>query len=174
MQIEHGIRVETTSSPTGYLAEAWRGKARKHYAYFIFKTEQKRDEWVETQFTYAKEAEEEKATRLADERNKAKDMRAAVTVGTVLCNSWGYDQTNVDYYEVVRRSDTGATVWVRSIGAASVAGSGGFMSDQVVPNPGTFRGDEIKKTVGPHGVQFRHGWTSIIEAGEKHYRSWYA
>ena len=174
MQTQHGIRVEKTERAGRYLAEAWRGKATKHYAYLIFKTEERRDAWVGEQFAYAKEAQEEKAARLVRRREEAKTVRASVAVGTMLCNSWGYDQTNVDYYEVVRRSSSGATVWVRSICGATVQGSEGMDCDSVVPSAGSFRGDEIQKTVGPNGVQFRHGWTSVVDTGEKHYRSWYA
>jgi hypothetical protein len=35
---------------------------------------------------------------------------AVPNVGEVLVSSWGYDQTNVDFYEVVRAS--AASVWV--------------------------------------------------------------
>ena len=37
----------------------------------------------------------------------------APKVGDILYDSWGYDQTNIDYYEVVRT--TKASVWIRSI-----------------------------------------------------------
>ena len=37
----------------------------------------------------------------------------APKVGDILYDSWGYDQTNIDYYEVVRTSK--ASVWIRSI-----------------------------------------------------------
>lgn len=37
------------------------------------------------------------------------------SVGSVWYTSWGYDQTNVEYYIVVR--ETAASVWVEPIGA---------------------------------------------------------
>lgn len=51
--------------------------------------------------------------------------------GAIFEYSWGYDQTNIDYFQVVRRS--GSTVWVRPINGKSIPGSEGFMSDRVVP-----------------------------------------
>jgi hypothetical protein len=54
-------------------------------------------------------------------------------VGDVLVSSWGYDQTNVDYYKVTRRTE--ASVWLVKIGQKHVPGSEGFMSEQVVPDP---------------------------------------
>jgi hypothetical protein len=34
-------------------------------------------------------------------------------VGDILVSSWGYDQTNIDYFQVVRTSDK--SVWIREI-----------------------------------------------------------
>lgn len=57
-----------------------------------------------------------------------------VEVGTIFVSSWGYDQTNVDFYRVARISPTGKTVWLQPIGKTIVPGSEGFMSEQVVPS----------------------------------------
>lgn len=61
-----------------------------------------------------------------------------VEVGDVFESSWGYDQTNVDYYEVVGFTPSGKSVKLRKIGAIGVPGSDGFMSRRVVANPGSF------------------------------------
>jgi hypothetical protein len=50
--------------------------------------------------------------------------------------SWGYDQTNVNYFQVTRVSAKG--VWVREIGCESVPGTQGFMCQDVKPSPGKF------------------------------------
>ena len=54
-------------------------------------------------------------------------------VGDVMYSSWGYDQTNVDFYKVVRA--TAKSVWLISIGASAVEGSEGFMCNRVLPDP---------------------------------------
>lgn len=41
-------------------------------------------------------------------------------VGAIFYTSWGYDQTNVEFFEVVR--ETAASVWVREIAATYVDG----------------------------------------------------
>lgn len=46
-----------------------------------------------------------------------------VTVGDVFVESWGYDQTNVDYYQVIRT--TKAMVELREIGAETVGNGHG-------------------------------------------------
>ena len=43
-------------------------------------------------------------------------MSETVKVGQVFYASWGYDQTNVDYYAVTRVSSTGKTAWFVKIG----------------------------------------------------------
>lgn len=54
----------------------------------------------------------------------------AVQVGDIFCSSWGYDQTNVDFYEVVGL--TPASVRVRPVGLKVVAGDD--FDEQVVPD----------------------------------------
>lgn len=60
-------------------------------------------------------------------------LERPVDVGTIFTCSWGYDQTNIDYYAVTRRTD--ASVWIVNIGQSLVPGSEGFMSEHVLPDP---------------------------------------
>ena len=53
----------------------------------------------------------------------------ALTVGSILASSWGYDQTNVDFYMVTRTTKT--SVYIRKI-RSEVTRSGG-PSDSVMP-----------------------------------------
>lgn len=59
-----------------------------------------------------------------------------ITVGAIFVNSWGYDQTNVDAYQVV--AVTRASVKVRRINQETVPGSEGRDSCRVVPVPDSF------------------------------------
>lgn len=68
-----------------------------------------------------------------------------VQVGDVFYNSWGYEQTNIDFYEVVKlRGKT--QIVVRPI-KSEVVRSLGFASYMVKPIKGSFAGEEIIKTV---------------------------
>jgi len=92
-------------------------------------------------------------SREADARYKAQrkaEKAAAVTVnvGDIFRASWGYDQTNIDYYEVVRV--VGAkTVEVRPVAAA--AWEQGHMQGRCVPLPGEFVGPVMRKRVRATG-----------------------
>lgn len=70
---------------------------------------------------------------------------AVVEVGDVFESSWGYDQTNVDFYEVTGFTPSGKSVRLRRIGKDTVPGSEGFMSRKVVAVPGRFIGSEFTK-----------------------------
>jgi hypothetical protein len=48
-------------------------------------------------------------------------MPATATVGTIYSRSWGYDQTNVDYYELVSISKTGKTGKARQVKTVAAA-----------------------------------------------------
>lgn len=59
-------------------------------------------------------------------------------VGDILYCSWGYDQTNIDYYQVV--GVTPASIKIQEISKSTVKEY--TTSYDVVPNPGTFAGGE--------------------------------
>ena len=71
-----------------------------------------------------------------------KEFNDGADVDDILVCSWGYDQTNVDYYKVVRR--TKASAWIVPIGQKMVPGSEGFMSETVLPDPDKILGHEFQ------------------------------
>ena len=60
-----------------------------------------------------------------------------VSIGDIFHTSWGYDQTNIEFFKVVEISPSGKTCQVIQIGSKTVPGSEGFMSDSVIPDPKT-------------------------------------
>ena len=66
----------------------------------------------------------------------SKENPHGVQPGDLFEMSWGYDQTNVNYFQVTRVSEKG--VWVREIGAKSVPGTQGFMCETVTPVKNNF------------------------------------
>lgn len=61
-----------------------------------------------------------------------------VQVGDVFSCSWGYDQTNVNFYEVVEITPSGKSVKILPIWGKVVEGDGG-PSERVVPDRGNKR-----------------------------------
>lgn len=102
-------------------------------------------------------------------------LDAPVKVGDIFYNSWGYDQTNIDWYQVTKVSPTGKTCKIRPI--AGKLKETGFMSGQTVPHKGKFTGKEIQKKIRISGKEVNlpmpHGWCPMWDGKPKH-SSWYA
>jgi len=107
----------------------------------------------------------------------AKSMQAdsPVKVGDIFYNSWGYDQTNIDWYQVTALTKTGKSVKVRPI--AGKIKETGFMSGESTPKKGKFTGPAVTKRIGmSNGEPYlpsKYGWTSLWD-GKPKYQSWYA
>ncbi len=105
--------------------------------------------------------------------------------GDILYNSWGYDQTNVDWYVVVRVSPK--SVFLRSIpGIYKETSSEGLadMSGSSTPNMAWFNGagatgKTIRKTLqvldnGEVYIPMQYGWVCKWDGKKDVYESHYA
>jgi hypothetical protein len=73
-----------------------------------------------------------------------------VSVGSIFYSSWGYDQTNVSFYEVVGL--TPASVKVREV-AKSFVSQNGPGGNKVIPQPGNYIGGEMTKRLQNSGYR---------------------
>lgn len=140
---ELGITIYASFEPTERCqceAMAFIGKSSKPAWYYGFKSKEQFDRTVCELFASRKSALEAKAKRQA-ERKAAADT-IDVKVGDIFCSSWGYDQTNIDYYEVVATSAKMATV--RAI-AADCKDEPEFMTGSCVPVPGKFISEKTRR-----------------------------
>ena len=83
--------------------------------------------------------------RKEDEREEKKQFRTNFFFGDILYTSWGYDQTNVDFYEVVEVNGP-KKITVREVAKKTVSGDG--FTDRVVAVPGHYVGPEMSAMVG--------------------------
>lgn len=113
---------------------------------YSYKSPERRAEAVAGWLKGLDEAKASKAARMAAKREKLAAPHG-LKVGDVLRSSWGYDQTNIDYYEVVELKGARG-VLIREIGCESV--ETGFMSGNSVPTPGKYIGEPMLKRVGEH------------------------
>lgn len=106
---------------------------------------------------------------------KGADPEGPVKVGDIFYNSWGYDQTNIDWYQVVGLTKSGKSVKIKPI--AGKIKETGFMSGTTTPKKGKFTGPAVTKRVGIHNgepyLPSKYGWTSLWD-GKPKYVSWYA
>jgi hypothetical protein len=152
----------------------WRGRAKKPYAHYRFASEERRKSYIAAEVAKDVARVERKVEYAAETKVNKAAMRKKFKVGTILHHSWGYDQTQCEYFEVIEVK--GASCTIREIAAATVPGSEGFMCDSRVACPGNFIGPAMKKIIGEYGVKIRShsAAASPCEPGESNYCSWYA
>lgn len=110
---------------------------------YFFGDEARREHWIKEKMANIK------ANLETDSKNKEARKEAAgqhpYKIGDILYQSWGYDQTNIDFFEVV--GILPKSVKIRPISQKMVEGSGGFMCENVTPANGKYIGDTMTKPV---------------------------
>ena len=132
---------------------AFFGRASRPYsgsggtgAVYRFRSAEQRREWVAECFRRAAAH----AQRITERKSEKAAKRAAghgLQVGDVLRASWGYDQTNIDYYQIIARIGA-QMVEYRPIGQIS---EGGGMTGCCVPSPNAFTGPAKRARVSEYG-----------------------
>lgn len=118
-----------TWASQNYLTVAFfRGRQTIRTAAYRFATQALASEYIESWLI---------DRRCASESAQKMKQRHSLQVGQVLFSSWGYDQTNVDFYQVV--AVRGALVDLRKLEKDSV--HVGHMSAHVRPKENAFVGD---------------------------------
>jgi hypothetical protein len=116
----------------------------------------------------------------AEQAAKRSGFRHSFKAGDVLHYSWGYEQTNCEFYQVV--STTPGNVTMREIAQTDVPGSqiSHGMAENRVARPGVFldKSEPITKRPqfsesGPGYIPMPHGCCSLWD-GRPKYCSWYA
>lgn len=90
------------------------------------------------------------SNRLKAEYKAAKAGPHNVKVGDIFKSSWGYDQTNIDYYEVVRLVGKSSAA-IRAV--AQESNEDAFMQGTCVPLPGEYIGEEMVKRISMYRDQ---------------------
>ena len=121
-----------------FFAAMFSGKRAKPDHHYRFRTEEQRAASVRHHFESVEAREQAKIERKRAEQAKGR----GVEVGDILRCSWGYEQTNIDYYEVTAL--IGKTmVELREIGAEST--TDGFMQGKCIPVAGNYIGEPMRK-----------------------------
>jgi len=120
---------------------AFSGRRKKPDGYYRFDRVEARENWINR---WKNGIQERKAWQ--DERRAERAKGHTLTVGRILYTSWGYDQTNIDFYEVTEVVGK-CTVKIRQVASALAEGGERGPSEPVVPVPGAFleREEEMTK-----------------------------
>jgi hypothetical protein len=132
-------------------AMGFSGKKAKQDFYYEFKSSERMKEflaqWINKYFKRQKYNEELKAKKKAAIEEKAKSIK----VGDIYYTSWGYDQTNIDFYKVLDVRGKKATLV--KVGKNRVEGEKSY--DFVVPAPDPEGSEPFNKMVGEYGFKIK-------------------
>ena len=171
----HGtLRIELSESAgsagTRYYAKVWFGRSLRP-AYYQFRTAEHRAKYIADTKEGADRAAEMKARRAAE--RKAVQAADFYAVGDILHYSWGWEQTNCEFYEVLAVGPKSITI--DQIGSQLRSAPGlSSMAGYLTPNRGFREGKPMTKRVGPGGVvrMASYGWATKWD-GHPKYTSWY-
>jgi hypothetical protein len=145
---------------------AYQGTAGKPTHNYRMASRESAEKWVSEWFESLTAHQAHVANRRAVD-----NAPSTLRVGEIITNSWGYDQTNVDCYQIVRATEH--FVWLRAI--AQEVEETGFMCGNVTPKPNQFVGDsEEKHKASGNSVTFKHGSGSKWDGVKTLRSSWYA
>jgi hypothetical protein len=134
-------------------AIAYRGKAGRSAWHYAFRNREEAEQAARNFFASLSEWKVRQAEWRAD-RNRPHSL----AVGDIVYNSWGYDQTNIDFYAVVRASEH--FVWLRPLKQQTE--ETGFMSGRTRPIIGQFASEEVSKH---HATENKYGPSVTFEHG---------
>jgi hypothetical protein len=151
----------------GFAAIGYVGNAGKRAFYESFRTAEQRDKRV-ADFFAGLEATKAMRAGFKAEREKPHTIK----VGDIIHHSWGWEQTQCDFYQVLEVTAHGATI--QAITAQSLEGSDGFMSDRRLPVRDDFHGEPLKVRISGHNyvTTLPHGSAGLWD-GQAKYCSWY-
>ena len=132
-----------------YVARAHRiaPKARfghKHVFAYRFSSIEARAQYIANFRQEVERQIAEKVARREVKSNARKNMKNPFKVGDMLYDSWGYEQTNINFYQVVEVGEKSVTI--QEIGQRFVSGEPGW-AEHVAPVKDAFIGEPIKKLI---------------------------
>lgn len=123
------------------------------------------------------------AERKAKKAELMKSMNHPFKIGQVLYDSWGWEQTNIDFYEIVEIKNK--SIVIREIASKYAPSENqkgiSSMAAYVEPVPGAYVGEPQLKKINvmlsgeshSYYIKSEHGWISQYE-NNPIYSSWYA
>jgi hypothetical protein len=115
----------------------------------------------------------EKQQRKNERRKALKEFCHTLKVGDIICSSWGYDQTNVSFYQVTRIVSK-KSVEIREIQSKIIAGYSSMSAD-VIACAGEYIGETmIKRVALGNRVKINSCEYCNLWDGTQRYCSWYA
>ncbi len=155
---------------TKYTAMVFAGKRSKYDKYYGFKTSERRDQYVQEYFKDIEASYERKKQYAEKKKAMISENQKNYEVGAILYSAWGYDQTNIDYYQIIDRTDKMVTI--QKI-AKKYLETNYPSEESVVPAKDNFVGEPMKKKIGAYGISLNSYANASLWDGEPKYQTAY-
>lgn len=146
------------------------GRSAKAYCNFYYRTEERRGEVIEN-FKRNVLADQQ---RKEERRRERREFKTTCKVGDIFECSWGYEQTNIDYYKIIElKGNVGIFV---EIGCKMVEDSlySHGMACNVIPDPTEVKGEPFRKIIQLGEVISLESYKYCHKSDCKPtYKSWY-
>lgn len=157
--------------PERLTAIAYKGRSKKPVWHYSFKTLENIKKKTEGLFNRLNNWEKLKAERKEKRKLEKAQARKQVEVGDIFHASWGWEQTNCDFYKVVKKE--GAYMFLKRLYNKMVEHYSS-MAGTCVPVKNSFTDDEPLKVLISFSPKVQHNtWASPWDGNAK-YISWYA
>tara|TARA_R100000544_G_C2187721_1_gene40065 strand:+ start:35 stop:613 length:579 start_codon:yes stop_codon:yes gene_type:complete len=154
-----------------FTAMVFAGKRSRYDKYYGFKTAERRDAYVKEYFEDIAASYKAKKKYAEKKKAMAVENQNKYKVGDILVSSWGYDQTNIDYYQVIEKTAKMATI--QKIASESVETHCGGAYESVMPKKDNFIGKPVKKRIGTYGITLTSYATARLWDGRaRHETGW--
>lgn len=130
--LEDGSEIFCLDGPRGFILAAFAGKAFRPTWHYRYSTALSRDAAAQSFAEQRRRHAAARAQRQADRRRPH-----SLAIGAVLVSSWGYEQTNVEFYEVI--DVRGRNVVLREL-AKNIEHTG-YMTGTCTPQSGAYVGE---------------------------------
>lgn len=157
-----------------YSAAGFSGKKDKADFYFRFGNKERFDQYVEKYINNLKSNIESKLKYKEGKKINAKAIYDKINVGDIIYTSWGYDQTNIDFYQITGKFGSNS-LKVRELDDKDVTKDNNGISPMAgykIPIKDKFTG--VEKTIRVMGYLKIDNHVAYIWDGRPLYYSWYA
>lgn len=146
----NGAVYESESSTGGYIVMGFAGKATKPKFHYSFRTEERKNEFVENWAIKQLATVNAKAERKQNRKKLQENAIELVKEGDVFRSSWGYEQTNIDYYQVIAIKGK-STITLREI-ASKIVEETRFLTGKRIPCINDFIGEAFDKRINVYSI----------------------
>jgi hypothetical protein len=147
---------------------AFRGKAQKPSMRYYYGNEEQRQISIDRFFDGLKGDSRYDQNKIDEVKQARQAMAENTKVGDLFYSSWGYEQTNIDFYKVLARSGMRFTL-IEVAGTVERTDSCG--NDHVVADPNLETGESFHKIINEHGFSLTSYSNARPWAGDPMYQT---